>query len=45
MAVLRTGDANLRLDRLTHGFVKGTQRTPRKEIDVALWIRREDVRR
>lgn len=28
--------------RLTHAFLKGTQRTPRREIDLALWIRRED---
>ena len=28
--------------RLTNGFVKNTQKTPRKEIDTATWIRRED---
>ncbi|WP_372481724.1 type II toxin-antitoxin system RelE/ParE family toxin [Streptomyces coriariae] len=30
--------------RLTHGFIKGTRRTPRKEILKALWVREEDAR-
>ncbi|MBT2389926.1 type II toxin-antitoxin system RelE/ParE family toxin [Streptomyces sp. ISL-1] len=29
--------------RLTHGFVKGTQKAPRGEILKALWVRREDL--
>jgi phage-related protein len=29
--------------RLTHGFMKNTQRTPRKEIDRAQWVRKEDL--
>jgi phage-related protein len=33
---------SLRIVRLTHGFIKGTERTPRREIDKALWVRRED---
>ncbi len=28
--------------RLTHGFKKGGDNTPRKEIDKAIWVRRED---
>lgn len=28
--------------RLTGGFTKGTWRTPRKEIDRALWVMKED---
>ncbi|GAB3337672.1 hypothetical protein RMN56_10285 [Micromonospora halotolerans] len=30
--------------RITHGFLKGTWKTPRGEIDKALWVRREDLR-
>jgi len=29
--------------RLTSGFIKGTWRTPRKFIDEAEWVRREDL--
>ena len=29
--------------RLTNGFVKSSQRTPRREIDTAIWVRREDA--
>lgn len=28
--------------RLTHGFPKGTDETPRKEIDMAKWVIRQD---
>ncbi|MFF0445052.1 type II toxin-antitoxin system RelE/ParE family toxin [Streptomyces sp. NPDC004609] len=28
--------------RLTHGFLKKSQKTPRKHIDKALWVMRED---
>ncbi|MFF0387989.1 hypothetical protein ACFYS8_04750 [Kitasatospora sp. NPDC004615] len=28
--------------RLTHGFKKGTVKTPRPELDKARWVRRED---
>lgn len=31
--------------RLTHGFVKRSQRAPREQIDKAKWVRREDLRR
>jgi phage-related protein len=28
--------------RLTHGFIKSTDKTPRGEMDRAVWVRRED---
>jgi hypothetical protein len=28
--------------RLTNGFIKGTDRTPRGDLDKALWVREED---
>lgn len=34
--------SHARAIRLTHGFLKGTERTPRREIDRAGWIRTED---
>lgn len=37
-----TGPCAMEVIRVTHGFTKNTQRTPRKEIDKALWVRRED---
>ncbi|MFY1696693.1 MULTISPECIES: type II toxin-antitoxin system RelE/ParE family toxin [unclassified Solwaraspora] len=30
--------------RLTHGFIKATAKTPRKEIDCAIWVRKEDLK-
>ncbi|MER7168903.1 type II toxin-antitoxin system RelE/ParE family toxin [Micromonospora sp. NPDC000207] len=29
--------------RLTHGFMKGTEKTPRKEIYRAMWVRKADL--
>jgi len=28
--------------RLTHGFLKRQRRTPREEIDMAIWVRKQD---
>ena len=37
-----TNTCHSRVARLTHGFVKRQQRTPRKEIHKAEWVYRED---
>jgi hypothetical protein len=36
------GDHSATIARLTSGFLKGTPKTPRKEIDNALWVMGED---
>jgi hypothetical protein len=36
------GDHPAIVARLTGAFIKGTRRTPRREIDRALWVMKED---